>query len=34
MAHLDQVLKFLEATDEERDDSGIGIFTAPGVFDL
>jgi len=31
MAHLDQVLKFLEATDEEKDYSVIGTFTADTI---
>ena len=31
MEHLDQVLKFLEATDEEKDYSIIGSFTADTI---
>ncbi len=31
MAHLDQVLKFLDATDEEKDYSVIGSFTADTI---
>ena len=31
MEHLDQILKFLEATDEEKDYSVIGTFTADTI---
>jgi predicted aldo/keto reductase-like oxidoreductase len=31
MEHLDQILKFLEATDEEKDYSIIGSFTADTI---
>lgn len=31
LLHLDQVLKFLDATDEEKDYSIIGTFTADTI---